>query len=84
VGLRGSIYRGRGKDIDAPHDTEIKPRITENAYNERHLLLRSWREFVKRNFVKRVAISRKCNVIIGSYVPERPKNEQKYSKQQFY
>jgi hypothetical protein len=31
VGLRGSFYRGRGWDIDTPHDTEIKPRICENA-----------------------------------------------------
>jgi hypothetical protein len=25
VDLRGSFYRGRGQDIDAPHDTEVKP-----------------------------------------------------------
>jgi hypothetical protein len=35
-------------------------------------LLRSWREFVKR-----VAISHKRNVIIGGYVPERPTDGQK-------
>jgi hypothetical protein len=27
MGLRGSFYRGRGYDIDAPHGTEIKQRI---------------------------------------------------------
>jgi hypothetical protein len=39
-----SFYRGRGEDIDAPHDTEIKTRIYENsdsesAYNESHLFV---------------------------------------------
>jgi hypothetical protein len=40
--LHGSFYRGRGYDIDASHDNEIKPRIFQKAnrkraYNESHL-----------------------------------------------
>jgi hypothetical protein len=27
--MRGSFYRGRGKDVDAPHDTEIKTWIAK-------------------------------------------------------
>jgi hypothetical protein len=34
VGLRSSFYHDRGYDIDAPHDTEIKPRICKKADNE--------------------------------------------------
>jgi hypothetical protein len=34
VGLRGSFYRDRGYDTDAPRDTEIKRRISENADSE--------------------------------------------------
>jgi hypothetical protein len=34
VDLRGSFYRGRGQDIYAPHDTEMKQRICENAFSE--------------------------------------------------
>jgi hypothetical protein len=34
VDLRVSFYHGRGLDIDAAHDTEIKPRIWENADSE--------------------------------------------------
>jgi hypothetical protein len=36
AGLRGGFYYNRGQKIDVPHDTEIKPRICENAYNESH------------------------------------------------
>jgi hypothetical protein len=35
--------------------------------------------------MKRVAISHKHNVIIGGYVPQRPKNDKKKNRnQQFY
>jgi predicted small metal-binding protein len=42
VVLRGSFWLGCGWDIDASHDTEIKPRICENTdsesmYNKSHL-----------------------------------------------
>jgi hypothetical protein len=29
VGLLDSFYRGRGQDTDAPHETEVKPRIAK-------------------------------------------------------
>jgi hypothetical protein len=39
--------------------------------------LRSWREFMKRNFAMRVAVSHKRNVIFEGYISERPKNIKK-------
>jgi hypothetical protein len=37
----------------------------------------SWRKFIKQNFLKLVDISHKRYVIIGGYVPEWLKNDQK-------
>lgn len=41
VVLCGSFNHGRGKDIYARLDTKIKPRISENAYNDSHLYIRA-------------------------------------------
>jgi hypothetical protein len=42
AGLRGSFCRGRGWVIDALQDTEMKPRLCENAYNDSHLYVISF------------------------------------------
>lgn len=39
---------------------------------------------LRREFVKRVATSRKCNVTIGGYVQERHRNNIKVRNQQYY
>jgi hypothetical protein len=46
VDLRCSFYRGRGQDVDAPHDTETEPRKCEYAdsdsvYDDSHLYFRA-------------------------------------------
>jgi hypothetical protein len=42
------------------------------------------RELIARNFIKRVAVSLKCSVIVGGYVVERPKNDPPKIRKQNY
>jgi hypothetical protein len=39
---------------------------------------------VKQTLITRIAVSHKCNVIIGSYVPERPNNYKNILLRVFY